>query len=570
MDPFSRKLFKNSGARQRLAQMGGIVASSPELASTVQRFQDGSLVSAEPEYVVIIPGLTDRRGMRVRASTLERLGQANPELLQQSQVIDAEIARQQGVNVGALRPGDAILTRRLMPAAPETTPMTVGPEPTNLPHTGPGMGVRHGSGASGPFASVGTPPTPAEAVGTPPTPAEAVGLADGTGGVVGAEPTILPHTGPGMGVRHASGASGPFASVGTPPTPAEESWLPWFMRMDPEAAPYEALERLVFTNRDPAEIRERRLAARAPLAPADEPEFDDEGDLLPPPPAREEPEPDPEPAPTAEPDAEPTPDPMAAAADDTAAELRRTLGLEEPDSPPRNRRERINQELDLIREVFGHRNRDEARERAMNLAMIGLAIAAGQSPNALTNIAQGALAGTQAMQRAQEAEREREDALRLRAYESVLAEEREDRQFGRQIQLAEFRAGLAPPAGTTGIATDPGNLFLTALDRVRNAGIETPVGMRLMEIEDEREREAFALERSLNDILTVSPTATDADRARLEEVARRVQARISLFRLTPQQGAALEEARRVLERNPANRAEIESRLRGAGIDPSLL
>ena len=68
MDPFSRKLFRNSGARQRLAQMGGIVASSPELASTVQRFQDGSLVSAEPEYVVIIPGLTDRRGMRVRVS----------------------------------------------------------------------------------------------------------------------------------------------------------------------------------------------------------------------------------------------------------------------------------------------------------------------------------------------------------------------------------------------------------------------------------------------------------------------------------------------------------------------
>jgi len=46
-----------------------------------------------------------------------------------------------------------------------------------------------------------------------------------------------------------------------PPAPAaEESLLPWWMRMDPEAAPGEALERILFPGRDPAEIRARRLA----------------------------------------------------------------------------------------------------------------------------------------------------------------------------------------------------------------------------------------------------------------------------------------------------------------------
>jgi hypothetical protein len=89
---------------------------------------------------------------------------------------------------------------------------------------------------------------------------------------------------------------------------------------------------------------------------------------------------------------------------------------------------------------MGEGAKKDDREKAMaNLAMIGLAIAAGQSPDALTNIAQGALSGMQAI-RAQEA---REEDLvresRLTALE--MAESAADRASRERI--AGMRGGDA-------------------------------------------------------------------------------------------------------------------------------
>jgi hypothetical protein len=75
------------------------------------------------------------------------------------------------------------------------------------------------------------------------------------------------------------------------------------------------------------------------------------------------------------------------------------------------------QALDRVGRVMGDAGAgddEDSRKKAMaNLAMIGLAIAAGQSPNALTNIAQGALSGMQAIQaqEAREADLTRESRL---------------------------------------------------------------------------------------------------------------------------------------------------------------
>ena len=75
---------------------------------------------------------------------------------------------------------------------------------------------------------------------------------------------------------------------------------------------------------------------------------------------------------------------------------------------------------------------EDSRKKAMaNLAMIGLAIAAGQSPNALTNIAQGALTGMQAMQ-AQEA-READLAREARLTALEMAEKAADRASRERI-----------------------------------------------------------------------------------------------------------------------------------------
>jgi len=52
-DVTNRKLFRKSAARDRLRQMGGIMSSSPELMSTIQRFANGSRgpVQADPRLV---------------------------------------------------------------------------------------------------------------------------------------------------------------------------------------------------------------------------------------------------------------------------------------------------------------------------------------------------------------------------------------------------------------------------------------------------------------------------------------------------------------------------------------
>ncbi len=75
----------------------------------------------------------------------------------------------------------------------------------------------------------------------------------------------------------------------------------------------------------------------------------------------------------------------------------------------------------LFREILGE---DEAgaRNKGMDLAMIGLAIMSGQSPNALTNIGQGTLSGLQAMSAQDEAARERQRLVRTTALESVIDE----------------------------------------------------------------------------------------------------------------------------------------------------
>jgi hypothetical protein len=80
----------------------------------------------------------------------------------------------------------------------------------------------------------------------------------------------------------------------------------------------------------------------------------------------------------------------------------------------------------LFREILGE---DEAgaRNKGMDLAMIGLAIMSGQSPNALTNIALGGAAGLKAMSARDEAARERQRLVRTAALESVLEEEAADK-----------------------------------------------------------------------------------------------------------------------------------------------
>jgi len=66
-------------------------------------------------------------------------------------------------------------------------------------------------------------------------------------------------------------------------------------------------------------------------------------------------------------------------------------------------RSRYKEKIELFKEIYGEDDEDRARDKAMSLAMLGRAIASGQSPDALTNIAQGAMAGVQGMSEQEQA-----------------------------------------------------------------------------------------------------------------------------------------------------------------------
>jgi hypothetical protein len=137
-----------------------------------------------------------------------------------------------------------------------------------------------------------------------------------------------------------------------------------------------------------------------------------------------------------------------------------------PKQTKRDLRSRYNEKLELFKEIYGTDDKDEAQDRAMSLAMIGLAIAAGQSPNALTNIAQGAMVGLQGMGAQREAARDRERGMRTLALEAAIGQQEaeagakaeaakmEQEQINR-IELEREKARLTGPGGSGGFKYEP-------------------------------------------------------------------------------------------------------------------
>ena len=81
MNVENRKLFRNKDARSRLASMGGIMGSSPELLGTVQKFQDAGPV-APSTFLVQLPGLVGgNEFLQLTAAELQLLNEKQPGLM---------------------------------------------------------------------------------------------------------------------------------------------------------------------------------------------------------------------------------------------------------------------------------------------------------------------------------------------------------------------------------------------------------------------------------------------------------------------------------------------------------
>ena len=423
-DPLSRKLFQSRDAREKLRGMGGIVASSPALAETVARFNNGGditvpVVGPTPFNIIAqrVPQMSQREMIE---AGLPRAGLPRREIVEMLQTVDpnigpgefANMSRQERLAAGFSRLGalneayfnarDNLLESQFPMQGPEFTPTQ---EPAVVTYGGAEFAVFPDGSVINTLSN--QPVTDAQdpdgilrrtiqnlATRDIPNPVdEFSGLLPettqpGTAGDPGAEMERLARED-----AERNAAARDAAGI----TDARDSFGARFTAGDEEGA---------------AEIIERAREEVAPPPPI-VPDKEDNGDAPPPPP------------------------PGGIDFDTT-----------------------YDQMLARLQNVMGTEDKDR-REKAMaNLAMIGLAIAAGQSPNALTNIAQGALIGMKGIQEAEAAETAREREMRLEALRLASSEV----ELNRRLESAEKIAAMRADGGT-GTYT-PERLYQQNLDAI--------------------------------------------------------------------------------------------------------
>jgi hypothetical protein len=352
-DPMSRKLFQSREAREKLRGMGGIMASSPELAQTVAKFQVGGDVT-----VPIVEGpntalLRQIRGIQNTTSEMQARNAIAQEKLRRME------AARQAAAANRFNLLDSIRTLNFLP---EDIPVV--DEFTDLP---PQMTQPGGTVETGEDISIGR------------------ALDD-----LGLGPALAP-----VRERREEAELQEAAAAAT-----EQAIIPQMEReMRDRAAREEALV---------AEERRRAVTGVQMEAEAEADDRESRNFRL-----RQA---------------------QQRAADELAKDTDDDGG-----PAPFDFDASFEQALSRVGRVMGGEGKDEdSRKKAMaNLAMIGLAIAAGQSPDALTNIAQGALSGMQAMTAQEARERDLEREARLTALE--MTEKAADRASAERI--AAIRGG---------------------------------------------------------------------------------------------------------------------------------
>jgi len=372
MSVMQRKLFANKEARTKLRDMGGIMSSFPELSGEVQRFQAGGGVT--PEFIPPVPSAYDQ----LRSETPE-FREVDPNatafmqdvqgLLRQGEIAKALRRVQVGLATGSYGPAGSLGGRVLGYFSDD-----------------PETAAQRAAGR--------------EAMQWLNDPANERMLLENPDLILlAAEDPIsfVARAGSGQMIadlarKDAEAVAEERAAAGV--TSAKDSFGARLARGDQEPG---------MTTGTP--IYEQRIASLVPTS-AETP--DETGD---------------------EEQAAPTTEQRIASLIPTPTETGDETGGD--GTGTRDLRARAEERIKLFQDLFGS-DEPTARDRAMQFAMIGLAIAAGQSPNALTNIASGLLAGTQAMT-AQEAERRKgAREIRSEAITSVFDELAEERKLTRE------------------------------------------------------------------------------------------------------------------------------------------
>jgi hypothetical protein len=97
-----------------------------------------------------------------------------------------------------------------------------------------------------------------------------------------------------------------------------------------------------------------------------------------------------------------------------------------PDAP-KTRKQRMLESVDMISELFGIREKDKAEDMYDLMATIGFAMASGESPNAMKNIADAFLVGAQMKRADKKEDKKLDQAIRTLAVKDVLEQESDER-----------------------------------------------------------------------------------------------------------------------------------------------
>ena len=111
-----------------------------------------------------------------------------------------------------------------------------------------------------------------------------------------------------------------------------------------------------------------------------------------------------------------------------------------PDADKMTTQDRVKAYETMFKEMLGEGDEDTQKEMWHNMAMIGFAIAAGESPRALQNIANGLLEGTKMMKQDRATRQEREDRIKMLAISEGLQDERAAAKTASAERIAALKA----------------------------------------------------------------------------------------------------------------------------------
>jgi len=113
-----------------------------------------------------------------------------------------------------------------------------------------------------------------------------------------------------------------------------------------------------------------------------------------------------------------------------------------------NPKEAVLAQQAIFKEMLGIKDEDKAKEKWHNMAMIGFAIAAGQDPNALSNVAGGLLEGTKMAREDRKANQKRDDEITMMSIQAVQDQKNRDDAYTQAMDVASVRSKGSPSTYT--------------------------------------------------------------------------------------------------------------------------